>query len=125
MRTVGTASARMMTSAATVRADGAPAAIALDTSHTCRTAKTISAAAAWTVIRRPRLRAGGTLCVVRPIGRAPNVDAIVQPPRLAFPEEIRGFQPFIPKSSHRRTRSEEHTSELQSLMRISYAVFCL
>src|SRR3546814_4699975 len=26
---------------------------------------------------------------------------------------------------HRRHRSEEHTSELQSLMRISYAVFCL
>src|SRR3546814_5761860 len=25
----------------------------------------------------------------------------------------------------RMTRSEEHTSELQSLMRISYAVFCL
>src|SRR3546814_4199591 len=31
------------------------------------------------------------------------------------------------RSSERssRTRSEEHTSELQSLMRISYAVFCL
>src|SRR3546814_4266417 len=27
--------------------------------------------------------------------------------------------------SRRRERSEEHTSELQSLMRISYAVFCL
>src|SRR3546814_7666616 len=26
---------------------------------------------------------------------------------------------------HAETRSEEHTSELQSLMRISYAVFCL
>src|SRR3546814_8786958 len=26
---------------------------------------------------------------------------------------------------HRSARSEEHTSELQSLMRISYAVFCL
>src|SRR3546814_6738614 len=26
---------------------------------------------------------------------------------------------------HPRQRSEEHTSELQSLMRISYAVFCL
>src|SRR3546814_5324571 len=26
---------------------------------------------------------------------------------------------------HRSIRSEEHTSELQSLMRISYAVFCL
>src|SRR3546814_2884999 len=33
-----------------------------------------------------------------------------------------------PPSADRRTssdRSEEHTSELQSLMRISYAVFCL
>src|SRR3546814_10646083 len=27
--------------------------------------------------------------------------------------------------ARRRERSEEHTSELQSLMRISYAVFCL
>src|SRR3546814_7671628 len=26
---------------------------------------------------------------------------------------------------HKHRRSEEHTSELQSLMRISYAVFCL
>src|SRR3546814_3224548 len=26
---------------------------------------------------------------------------------------------------HQKQRSEEHTSELQSLMRISYAVFCL
>src|SRR3546814_4466306 len=29
------------------------------------------------------------------------------------------------RSATIRTRSEEHTSELQSLMRISYAVFCL
>src|SRR3546814_1630838 len=28
-------------------------------------------------------------------------------------------------ASHDKQRSEEHTSELQSLMRISYAVFCL
>src|SRR3546814_19067993 len=36
--------------------------------------------------------------------------------------------PDIPQTTHERnieTRSEEHTSELQSLMRISYAVFCL
>src|SRR3546814_9172221 len=33
----------------------------------------------------------------------------------------RGLVPGV--SEHRR--SEEHTSELQSLMRISYAVFCL
>src|SRR3546814_5259865 len=30
-----------------------------------------------------------------------------------------------PSASHASTKSEEHTSELQSLMRISYAVFCL
>src|SRR3546814_8153262 len=47
-----------------------------------------------------------------------------------------GHQLFAPqhgKDEHRRRRhreaighrSEEHTSELQSLMRISYAVFCL
>src|SRR3546814_6394624 len=38
------------------------------------------------------------------------------------------FLPGRPgRNSHRRKadRSEEHTSELQSLMRISYAVFCL
>src|SRR3546814_7773421 len=33
-------------------------------------------------------------------------------------QEIRGL-------CHIKARSEEHTSELQSLMRISYAVFCL
>src|SRR3546814_1558359 len=31
----------------------------------------------------------------------------------------------IARTSILRPRSEEHTSELQSLMRISYAVFCL
>src|SRR3546814_1478192 len=33
--------------------------------------------------------------------------------------------PLRPDAEGRRHRSEEHTSELQSLMRISYAVFCL
>src|SRR3546814_10718923 len=32
---------------------------------------------------------------------------------------------FDPRAALRGERSEEHTSELQSLMRISYAVFCL
>src|SRR3546814_1643014 len=31
----------------------------------------------------------------------------------------------FPQTGGEVTRSEEHTSELQSLMRISYAVFCL
>src|SRR3546814_5456504 len=34
-----------------------------------------------------------------------------------------GLWPIAPSQSAQR--SEEHTSELQSLMRISYAVFCL
>src|SRR3546814_2435308 len=34
-------------------------------------------------------------------------------------------RPWAPRRPWRGMRSEEHTSELQSLMRISYAVFCL
>src|SRR3546814_1713795 len=39
----------------------------------------------------------------------------------------RGARPSPPPKARRTgpARSEEHTSELQSLMRISYAVFCL
>src|SRR3546814_6919705 len=39
-----------------------------------------------------------------------------------------GVEVFAERLAHRdnaAVRSEEHTSELQSLMRISYAVFCL
>src|SRR3546814_6610941 len=57
--------------------------------------------------------------------------------RLRQPRErIEGARNRPRRSTHRRAgvggkrdrlcpRSEEHTSELQSLMRISYAVFCL
>src|SRR3546814_9830719 len=40
---------------------------------------------------------------------------------------LRGTQARLGRHQRRRdrARSEEHTSELQSLMRISYAVFCL
>src|SRR3546814_3743784 len=37
---------------------------------------------------------------------------------------LRGVTEHLPGSPE-HARSEEHTSELQSLMRISYAVFCL
>src|SRR3546814_1091363 len=40
--------------------------------------------------------------------------------------DVFGLQLFVSHvRSPRPRRSEEHTSELQSLMRISYAVFCL
>src|SRR3546814_13629691 len=47
----------------------------------------------------------------------------------ALPEDVRQGADRSSRGTalhrHLRTRSEEHTSELQSLMRISYAVFCL
>src|SRR3546814_10547829 len=42
---------------------------------------------------------------------------------LTSPDYAAGLRAGI--SPTHATRSEEHTSELQSLMRISYAVFCL
>src|SRR3546814_7069756 len=44
------------------------------------------------------------------------------PPCRRTPPSLR---PAAPRPRRTMRRSEEHTSELQSLMRISYAVFCL
>src|SRR3546814_8647007 len=41
------------------------------------------------------------------------------------PDERDMPAPWAARPRPASTRSEEHTSELQSLMRISYAVFCL
>src|SRR3546814_3840520 len=47
------------------------------------------------------------------------------PPKPVELRTGRGFSPDNPYAFQYHHRSEEHTSELQSLMRISYAVFCL
>src|SRR3546814_7086614 len=44
--------------------------------------------------------------------------------RSQFPGHVFILPPLISVVSCNPPRSEEHTSELQSLMRISYAVFC-
>src|SRR3546814_4356341 len=44
---------------------------------------------------------------------------------VALPATIPTARPASPPIARRAPRSEEHTSELQSLMRIAYAVFCL
>src|SRR3546814_8661399 len=53
----------------------------------------------------------------------------VQRRRKGQPEHIASLHgvnhPIVPQARRCVPRSEEHTSELQSLMRISYAVFCL
>src|SRR3546814_3329615 len=41
------------------------------------------------------------------------------------PDGARHLWQYVERGVDYRLRSEEHTSELQSLMRISYAVFCL
>src|SRR3546814_2980174 len=45
--------------------------------------------------------------------------------RAAHPGRFALIKPVDPSDPAVVERSEEHTSELQSLMRISYAVFCL
>src|SRR3546814_967291 len=52
---------------------------------------------------------------------------VVPDPGIAGRARIVFAPPFAPTLQHQHLapRSEEHTSELQSLMRISYAVFCL
>src|SRR3546814_7702049 len=49
---------------------------------------------------------------------------------ISIPQQLPARRPSghgyaYSSSAERLDRSEEHTSELQSLMRISYAVFCL
>src|SRR3546814_5422950 len=54
-------------------------------------------------------------------------DVIMAPGRSDYPNQVNnvlGF-PYIFRGALDVRRSEEHTSELPSLMRISYAVFCL
>src|SRR3546814_7852901 len=68
-------------------------------------------------------------------GAASSQEAATMPPippfeceaMVHYDREMKLPGYILPTSAGPRTciRSEEHTSELQSLMRISYAVFCL
>src|SRR3546814_7319687 len=56
----------------------------------------------------------------------PAMRSSVSPTELSGVAPISSLtRPSTTTSAARLNRSEEHTSELQSLMRISYAVFCL
>src|SRR3546814_3166454 len=81
-------------------------------------------------------RSGATLAIHLSIRNLKYVEAALTPHygadcpvavvyRASWPDQliIRGTLADIREKV--RARSEEHTSELQSLMRISYAVFCL
>src|SRR3546814_1599612 len=59
---------------------------------------------------------------VRQSVAGPNAEAVTG---LRRDRRARASPAEIHDVGRRHLRSEEHTSELQSLMRISYAVFCL
>src|SRR3546814_3481332 len=59
------------------------------------------------------------------LARLPEIRSHLPPAPAAATEPRRRKAGTRCWSHHARPRSEEHTSELQSLMRISYAVFCL
>src|SRR3546814_5827333 len=60
----------------------------------------------------------------RPANRSPSAKArITNPPNLSQFKVRTDIG--VSQRGSANNRSEEHTSELQSLMRISYAVFCL
>src|SRR3546814_1035503 len=83
---------------------------------------------------RPPVSIRGKLLRTRPKGPVPLQQRII--PDLGIDDRrplLRPQSAKLPRQLQRRHaaspsgagRSEEHTSELQSLMRISYAVFCL
>src|SRR3546814_1872853 len=69
-------------------------------------------------------RAGRQVCMLAPTTLLVEQHAKNFADRFAdFPIRIASLSRL--RSTKEQNRSEEHTSELQSLMRISYAVFCL
>src|SRR3546814_2434903 len=68
------------------------------------------------------------LCFAVPIEQRGNLPGL-NAPVAGIPAGQDGLnlstEDFVATAGIRNLRSEEHTSELQSLMRISYAVFCL
>src|SRR3546814_10077949 len=79
--------------------------------------------------RPPRSTRTDTLFPYTTLFRSPAEDQQLQ--RIADHEFVLIEEEWAAAAAHRNEhdreahRSEEHTSELQSLMRISYAVFCL
>src|SRR3546814_2421024 len=73
--------------------------------------------------RRRGKRRHGTHGRLRDAADRGGFRVLLQPPE----EPVLRRRPGVEGTGRRlcQTRSEEHTSELQSLMRISYAVFCL
>src|SRR3546814_10112066 len=88
------------------------------------------------LVRRNRIQAGTVARADPPSAKLLLADDVESAARLepldllgaerVEPLEVDGGSVgLVDGAAHGHVRSEEHTSELQSLMRISYAVFCL
>src|SRR3546814_5042388 len=90
-------------------------------------------ACSWRKTLRARPTSSASFCAAkRHRGQAMSEEAVAALPRhlsgtqkSAILMMLLGEDEAADLLKHLNPRSEEHTSELQSLMRISYAVFCL
>src|SRR3546814_5307533 len=87
----------------------------------------------------PKVKASSARMCQKQVRQPPTAaDTAIQTSAQRTPERLPSSQNMMPRAcsaladlamtkavSALKSRSEEHTSELQSLMRISYAVFCL
>src|SRR3546814_5564293 len=88
---------------------------------------------AWRLPRDMRIDAKGGKRILRDVLARYVPPALTERPKQGFSVPIadwlrgplQGWAEDYLAEGRLRRRSEEHTSELQSLMRISYAVFCL
>src|SRR3546814_6381252 len=60
-----------------------------------------------------------------PFQKFAGVSAVLAPMRVLNEPGMGTLEPVAPPATPSIVRSDEHTSELQSLLRTSYAVFCL
>src|SRR3546814_8283928 len=67
----------------------------------------------------------GDTSPIAPVTVMANVLGAPEAPEMTMDERVHHLFARMPDAKIHLYRSEEHTSELQSLMRISYAVFCL
>src|SRR3546814_1932256 len=77
----------------------------------------------YTTLFRSQLEVGQHVARLANVARARN--ELLQGNRLDHGCSPDGMKAQVTITRPKSPRSEEHTSELQSLMRISYAVFCL
>src|SRR3546814_10295434 len=77
------------------------------------------------VAQRSPLAMANSIKAGLPLSSLERLSKAIAPDDASFPYRFVPRATLTRRKSAREPRSEEHTSELQSLMRLSYAVLCL